>query len=186
MLLWSWTSKILQAKFWWFLSRQSSQFLQSIETIYMIYVACYQGKYKLNLRLTDQLLDDLSIIRWFINYQMIYQLLDDLSIIRWFINYQLLDDLSRKECPTAFWYHLGQPLSRERWISTCIKQVISQPFNTVTVVLYDLALHTFLVGFLVKKNLMQIKIIVSIDFLVIWNRFWAWYWDLLFWLFSET
>ena len=52
---------------------------------------------------------------------------------------------------------------KERYNSTCIKQVISKPSNTV--VLRYLALNTFFVGFFGEINLKSVKIIILNDFL---------------------
>ena len=65
------TSQILAISGW---SIFSSFAKHISETIYMISVACYQDKYQLNFRLTDQ----------------------------------LLHDSLGKECPAAFWHHLGR------------------------------------------------------------------------------
>ena len=51
---------------------------------------------------------------------------------------------------------------KERLTSTCIKQVISKPSNTVG--LCYLALYTFFVGFLVKQILLQSKWLFRIIF----------------------
>ena len=58
---------------------------------------------------------------------------------------------------------------KERWTSTCIKQVILKPSNTV--VLCYLALNAFFVGSFGEINLTSVKIIILNDFLWSWTGF---------------
>ena len=73
---------------------------------------------------------------------------------------------------------------KERLTSTCIRQVISKPSNTV--ILYYLALNAFHVGFFKWNKFYFSQNNYSERFFAILNRFWAWYRDLLFWLLSGT
>ena len=52
---------------------------------------------------------------------------------------------------------------KERLTSTCIKQVISKPSNTV--ILYYLAFNAFYVGFFSEINFISVSIIILNNFL---------------------
>ena len=58
---------------------------------------------------------------------------------------------------------------KERLTSTCIKQVISKPSNTV--ILYYLAFNAFYVGFFSEMNAISVNIIILNNFLWSWTGF---------------